>query len=320
MTKDQLKGLVVLMKNDKSLIQTKKVRLFQRENLVDVLSFLIPLTYEENDLTLFNVYLQYLDTSGTVHMEQLERKSDGQGGYDDYEDNDGNKTHMIMQLPVTSELSRFAGDISIKLTMNYTDEAGQTSSDSDNEEASNPTPKTFVLNTDTSIITILPVADYYAIVPKESMAEIDQKLVLLTERLKELETTATTYDREKADGIELHVDKYSKCLMLTSHGKQVGDVIDLNDLGDAIVDWQESGLIKVITDEDEPEPGPDPGTDEYADNIVLCIDESTKAIYLLSKGKKIGNPIYLDDLGDALADFTPDGLIKVITDDSENNG
>ena len=51
---------------------------------------------------------------------------------------------------------------------------------------------------------------------------------------------------------------------------------------------------------------------------MLAINEQEKALYLTHNGKRIGTPIYLDDLGVAISDADPSGLIKVITDDDNN--
>ena len=316
MTKNDLKGYVLLFKGDKSLLATRKIRIFQRENMADKLKILIPLTYEDLDLEPFIVTLQYLDQGGTVYSENLTRLSDGQGGYEDYEDADGNRTHMIYMLDVSSKLTYQSGDITVKITMDYVDQEAQTSSSSDDEEAPDPEPIHHVINSDSAILTVLPIADYYSVVPDSSLSYINNKIAELDAKQKALEETANTYMASKADNLVLHVDQYGQSLYLTSNGHKVGDEIDLNTLGEELSTWTQSGLVKVITEDDDPEPSPEPTpTSEKADDIVLVINQNTKAIYLLSDGHRIGNPIYLDSLGDALTEYNPDGLVKVITDD-----
>ena len=321
MTSDNLTGLVVLFKSDKSLLQTRKVRIYQRENLADILKFLIPFTYDDISLEPYKITMQYLMSDGTVKSEILERLSDHEGGYEDYYDKYENPTHMIYCLPIDSNLTRWSGDITIKLTLDYTDFGAQTISDNDDEPAPDPEPVHHVINTGTTIITVLPVADYYSIVPDESLAFINQKIAELDAKQQEIEATAEIYDQSKADNIELHIDKNNQCIRLTSHGIPIGDDIDLNTLGVELSAWTESGLVKVITDEDEPEPvppEPEP-SDKYADDIVLVINENTIAIYLTHNGRVIGTPIDLNDLGVALGDWTTEGLVKVITDDDSTN-
>ena len=52
-----------------------------------------------------------------------------------------------------------------------------------------------------------------------------------------------------------------------------------------------------------------------ADNIeVGNIDETEdKYLYLKANGNKIGDPIKLSDLGDDIADNTPEGIVSVVT-------
>lgn len=325
MDRKSLKGLVILMTPKKELIQTKKVRIYQRENLVDKLYFLIPLSYDDISLESYSITLQYLDTGGTVHAESLVRLTNDSDGYENYVDANDIETHMIYTIDVDSKLTQFSGDLTIKLTMDYIDYEGQTASLNDTEEAADPEPVHHVLNTDTTILSVLPIADYYSVVSDESMsfinkkfAEIEAEQRKLDAKQKELEETAEIYDKTKADNIVLHVDKYGQSIYLTSNGHKVGDEIDLNTLGEELASWTESGLVKVITEDDDPDPSPEPTPVEKADDIVLVINENTKAIYLLSNGHRIGTPIYLDDLGNSLAEFTTDGLIKVITDEDGN--
>ena len=315
MTKNDLKGLVIYMNDMKDLIQTKKIKICQRENLSDKMFFLIPLTYNYEDMEKYTVLLVYQCPDKTARSVKLSRLSNGQGGYENYEDVNGNETHMIYHLDVNSDFTTLAGDVTLSLSMQYTDYEGQTSSDSDDQESPEPGEGTIhVINTEETIVHILPIKDYYSVVDDERLSILNRKIADLEAAQEQINNTAAVYDRDKADSIELHVDKYNQCIRLTSHGRPVGEEIDLNDLGDAISDWQEAGLVKVITEDDEPEPTPTP-SDEYANDIVLVVDEQTRAIYLLSNGKKIGNPIYLEDLGTAISDATEAGLIKVITDD-----
>lgn len=323
MTKENLHGYVILFKSTKELIATKRIRIYQREKLADRMNFLVPYDFEDfnrqsdeyPDMSQFTCILQYIGVDGTIHAETLQRKR-VDGEIVDYEDNDGNVTHMIYELPIDTSLTLVSGDIKLKLNLQYVDYEASTASESDNVSAPDPEPKQYVINSDDITVTVLPVADYYSIVPDESLSIINQKIAELEAKQKELEATAEVYDQEKADNIILHVDRYGQSLYLTSHGHKVGDEIDLNTLGEEISTWTESGLVKVITEDDDPSPEPEPTPiSEKADDIVLVINENTKAIYLLSNGRRIGNPIYLDNLGDAISSYTPDGLIKVVTDD-----
>lgn len=328
MTKDSLHGYVILFKSTKELVATKRIRIYQREKLADRMNFLVPFDLEDfnrqsdeyPDMSQFTCILQYIGVDGTIHAETLQRKR-VDGEIVDYEDNDGNVTHMIYELPIDTSFTLLSGDIKLKLNLQYVDYEASTVSESDDVSAPDPEPKQYVINSDDITVTVLPVADYYSIVPDESLSIINQKIADLQAQQEQLEAAAQVYDQSKADSIELRINRYAQELILTSHGKQVGNAIDLNVLGTEISNWTEDGLIKVITDEDEPEPGPEPTpTDEYADNMVLVVDEHERAIYLTHGGKRIGTPIYLDDLGIAISDADEQGLIKVITDESENNG
>lgn len=250
MSQDQLKGLVIVMKPTKELVQTKRIRVYQRETLVDKLKFLIPFTYEDLDLTKFTVMLQYIDVSGTVRGEVLTRDSE------DYEDADGNKTHMIYVLPVDSQLTRQSGDIKLKLNLDYVDNEGQTE---DPEEE--PTQKHYVLNTDDTILPILPVADYYSIVPDESLSLINNKIAELNNKIEELNATSEAYLTSKADDIKLDVVDDSKAIYLTAEGQKIGEGIILNDLGDALADYTNDGLVNVVTGDDDNHNTTDPQND-----------------------------------------------------------
>lgn len=236
MTNKDLKGLVYLMKADKSLIATKRIRVFQRESMADKLVFLVPLVYEDNDLTKFTVMLQYLGADQTIHAETLERASE------DYEDADGNVTHMIYQLPIDSELTKFSGDITIKLNLDYMDNEAQTEGDGENE-APDPVPVHYVINTDSAILTVLPVADYYSFVPDESLSLINNKIAELNAKIDELNATAQAFTDEQVDNIVLVTDPETGEIHLSAKGNKIGDGIDLKDLNDALNEYNDGVIV-----------------------------------------------------------------------------
>lgn len=240
MTNKDLKGLVILMKSDKFLVQTKKIRIYQREKLVDNFCFLIPFEYDDNDLTKFTVIMQYIGSDGTIYADTLVRDSE------DYEDADGNTTHMIYRLPIDTKITKFAGDIKVKLNLDYVDNEGQTT-DPDED----PVQKHYVLNTEDTIVTVLPVADYYSIVPDESLSLINNKIAELNAKIDELNATAQAFTDEQVDNIILVTDPETGEIHLSSNGRKIGDGIGLKDLNDALNEYDD-GVITDPTDPTDP--------------------------------------------------------------------
>lgn len=236
MTQDQLKGLVILLTEKKGLLQTRRIRVHQRESLVDKLNFLIPISYEDYDLTSFNVMMEYIAPDLNVYSEVLKRNPE------DYEDKDGNKTHMIYGLDVNSKLTKLSGDVRILLSLTHMDY--EAASDDPDAEL---IPKAQVLKSDETILTVLPLRDYYSSVNDESLSTIDRKMLELDQKIQELnETAAQIAEASVVDDIALDLDE--KSIYLTSGGNKVGTEIGLNDLGEAIVDVVDDGLINVITE------------------------------------------------------------------------
>lgn len=244
MQKKDLTGMVILLKQDKSLIQTKKIRICQREKLVDKMNFLIPLVYEGEDMTKYSCLLIYKTPDLSPHAEMLVRLSDGYGGYEDYEDADGNKTHMIMRLPIDTQFTNYPGNIELMLSLQFVDYDAQTTSPDDEHESPNPGDSVqHVFNTLSTWIEIQNVVDYYSIVT-------DQSISMINNWIAKLEADAEILAKGKADNINLNVSPDGGYIYLTSQGQEIGDRIPLNSLGDGLADFTKDGLVKVITDED----------------------------------------------------------------------
>ena len=188
----------IVMQNDKSLRITQKTTLYQREKLVDKIQFLIPPEYEELDLSEFSAVLKYKDQGSVAHMEILTKDPELYNGYTKY------------ILPVDTNLTQFAGDINIRITLSKTDLENK---------------KQYVLHTGETVITILPLSDYYAFVTDESLEPIDQRIGELDAKIEALNKISEIYDSSKADNIVKHDDK----IQLSSNGVLIGDAIDIPD-------------------------------------------------------------------------------------------
>lgn len=269
MTKESMKGYVYLFKQDKSLLATKKIRIYQHENCVDKISFLIPYTYEwinpndsGFDMSNFTVTLNYLDSAGTVHSEILERyshtdPSTGEIEYEDYLDQFGNPTHLIYRLTVDSKLTDLVGDYTLNLRLQYVDYEGQIDNPVEEPEA-----VLYQMSSGYSTITVLGIADYYSIIPADTLSTFIQQIDALKARADILENRADAQE----DGLEdtradlaetkenmvndITLDE-DKVYLQNSKNEQVGTEIELNDLGDNLAEATTAGLVKVITDDDD---------------------------------------------------------------------
>ena len=235
MKQEDLKGLVILFKEDKELTQTRRIRIYQREKLADRAYFLIPKTYNDFDLTDdWTVTLQYIQVDGTVMAEILKRNPE------DYEDKDGNATHMVYQLDINTKITAQAGDIQAKLSLTHTDFEAQT-----DDPSVDPEPIVRVIESGETTITILALRDYYSAASDASLSVIDQKILELDQKAQEIEAIAEQLVETSIDDITLDTENQS--LYLSEKGNKVGEGILLNDLGDALAEFTEEGLINVVT-------------------------------------------------------------------------
>lgn len=106
----------IIMNKDKSLSKTEIATLYQGENLVDKFRFLLPLMYEDSDLSEFTNRLKYIDPANIIHNETLVLSDEL------YKD-----CMLCYYLPVDSKLTKFAGDISMHITLENGDKKLYTS-------------------------------------------------------------------------------------------------------------------------------------------------------------------------------------------------
>lgn len=204
----------IVMRDDKSLRTTQKTTLYQREKLVDKIEFLFPSTYNDVDLSDFTITLKYVDQGNVAHMEILTKDKEL---YKDY--------YIRCTLPVDTNLTQFSGDIIIRLTLSKVDLLTKTQ---------------YVLHTNETTITILPLSDYYAFVTDETLEYIDQVVATLDTKIEALNKISEVYDSEKADNITYEDNK----IQLTANGQKIGDYITIAEGTGEPVDLDELELVE----------------------------------------------------------------------------
>lgn len=183
------------MNDDKSLTATVVTTLYQREKLADKIQILIPQKYGDLNLIEFTALLKYVDQANVPHAEILKK------------DAELYKEHIRYVLPVDTELTQYAGDITIRLTFTKTDMEAR---------------KVFVVHTGELVIKISPLKDYYSFVPDESLEFVDQIVSDLQNKISALDKIADIYDKTKADNIQI---KNGKTLQLLSNHTPIGDEV-----------------------------------------------------------------------------------------------
>ena len=187
----------IIMNNDKSLTATVVTTLYQREKLADKIQILIPPNYGELDLSEFTATLKYVDQANVPHVEVLEK------------DEELYKEHIRYVFPVNTELTQYAGDITIRITLT---------------KANMETKNIYVLHTGEHVIKISPLKDYYSFVPDKSLEFVDQMVLELKNKIEAMDKIADTYNKTKADNIQ--VKDGNKVQLLSNH-ILIGDEISV---------------------------------------------------------------------------------------------
>lgn len=201
----------ILMNNDKSLTSSIKTTLYQRENLVDKIQILILPSYEDIDLTDAIVELKYLDQANVPHVEILQK------------DEELYKGRIRCTLPVDTNLTKYAGDVSIRITLtkiNY------------------ETNTQYVLHTSEAVITILPIRDYYNFVPNESLEFVDRIVGALESKMDALDAMTNVCAENRVDDLAISDNK----LHVSANGKLLGNGVTIQD--NSLIN-NESGLNTV---------------------------------------------------------------------------
>lgn len=165
------------MNKDKTLTQTVREVLLQKEKLVDKLCFILPLQYGDIDLTDAVVTLEYTDPANVVHTELLVA-----------EEEIYKETKLRYFMPVDTKLTKLAGDIELRLTIVKVDIS---------------TLKQHVLHTFPTTLTVQPLKNLYEIIPDESLNVLDEKLLQLDAKIKAVEMMSEAYSAQLPEDLTI---------------------------------------------------------------------------------------------------------------------
>lgn len=193
-----------LLNKDKSLLATERIKIYQREKLVDKVQFILPQLYEEIDLTNKNVsiILKYVDQEGNAQSEFLVKDDEL------YKDN-----YVRCELPIDTNITKFAGNITLHLTIIYLDVENQINQ---------------VMHSSETILTISPLKDMYVNINDKSLEILDQKIIELQASIEAANILNESIDKNKADDLSYE----DNTLQLMSNGKKIGTPQTLDQLNE----------------------------------------------------------------------------------------
>lgn len=215
----------IIMNDDKSLRKGETVKIYQREKLVDKLQFLLPLTYHDFDLSKFTVTLKYVDQGNIAHAEILVPSEEL------YQN-----TRRAYYLPVDTNLTKFAGTITIHLTLSKLDLNDG---------------KQYVMHSGKTTITVSPLEDLYAFVADESLEVFDRKMFELEAKIQATDMLVGDIEANQVDDLVMNGD----LLQLSARDVPVGNGVKIQSAvgedGVPIVDFSGAGIVTPDENEED---------------------------------------------------------------------
>lgn len=207
----------ILVNNDNTLLTTVKERIMHRSKLVDKLHFIANKIYKECDMETFNVMLEYILPVSKEYKSEILVVSNS--------DYDGSGKYLEYTLPFDTNLTKEAGQIEVQLTFTKVD----LDAEGNNIQ--------YVRKTSPCTITIVPVAAWSDFIPDSALNAVDQRMLEMDARMKELEDIAFDFAGTKADNLVYNSE--DQTLQLTASGESIGrkiSVIELLEEGTPVID------------------------------------------------------------------------------------
>ena len=212
----------ILVTDDNTLNTSIRERIMQRSNLVDNLHFLTtPLYKDEIDMTDFTVNLEYILPVSKQYRTEILTKSE-----ELYKDE-----YLEYILPFDTKITSEVGDVELQLTFIKAD------MDADGNSIQ------YVRKTTPTVIKILPIAKWSDIIPDEALNAVDQKLLIIDARIKEIAGVEEALESVVPDDLALSEDNV---LQLSIKGTPTGDGVEIY-----VPDDDEDSVSDGIKDLDE---------------------------------------------------------------------
>ena len=198
---------VFLLEKDNLLTTSHREVIMQREKLVNEIWFLVNPEYNDNDMSIFNVMLEYiLPCSKEYHALDLVQDP---AGYQEY---------LKYVVPLDTNLSSERGDIELQLTFLYV------GLDADGNGVQK------VRKTKPAKLHITPGAAWSDIIPDSALSVIDQRIIKTQAQINELGYYAEVINENQVNNLKY--DANNETLQLMAGTKGIGDKVSVRDMID----------------------------------------------------------------------------------------
>lgn len=190
----------ILITDSNELVTSIQERILRRSKLVDTLHFLTNPVYKNEDMSQFDVTMEYkLPVSGDIFSIPLMLSTDLY------------KNQLEYKIPFDTNITKEPGDVEINITFSKVEMDG------------NGEMVQKVRKVSSTTISILPVSTFTDLIPDSALSALDQRLIMVNAQIQALDALNQELYEKKADNLVLD----DKALQLTANGERIGDAVDL---------------------------------------------------------------------------------------------
>ena len=242
--------MVILMKQDKSLVVSVNSRLYQKENAVDNITFYIPQEYNGHDLSDFTATIYYSTQTNNAYMEILDQQESDKDNY------------LMYKLPVTTKFTASVGKVTLEISLLKVDEETSTK---------------YVLHTGVLQINVESWDDFFKYVPDDALAVLDNKILQLDTKVDELKAIADELDLKTPNDVMLTKD----LLQLSHDGSAIGQGVEIVIPGDPDDEDEDHDGIIDLDDLPENTEGTEGEGDTDTDTGLDSTEEGPASYYYM---------------------------------------